>query len=127
LSWVSPGEAIMRPEFTRAVGPGWVNAVNHAARTGGVGGVRSVLASGKADEAHRHMNQVQPQYAPAPKWALGEGSGFRNFSRVFNKYASPSELQKFTTKGQLPDNVTEAKLLPGKRGRDSLKDYYLGR
>jgi phage-related protein len=40
---LSGGEAIMRPEWTRAVGPGYVNAMNAAARSGGVGGVRSVL------------------------------------------------------------------------------------
>ncbi|MEE2040174.1 phage tail tape measure protein [Nocardiopsis sp. CT-R113] len=40
---LSGGEAIMRPEFTRAVGPGWVNTINAAARSGGIGGVQSVL------------------------------------------------------------------------------------
>ena len=36
---VSGGEAIMRPEWTRAVGPDYVHAANAAARTGGVEGV----------------------------------------------------------------------------------------
>lgn len=40
---LSGGEAIMRPEWTRAVGAGYVNAMNSAARSGGVGGVRSML------------------------------------------------------------------------------------
>ncbi|MGV9888394.1 transglycosylase SLT domain-containing protein [Streptomyces sp. NPDC003395] len=40
---LSGGEAVMRPEFTRAVGPGTVNALNAAARSGGVAGVRSAL------------------------------------------------------------------------------------
>lgn len=40
---LSGGEAIMRPEFTRAVGPGWVNTINAAARSGGIGGVQSAL------------------------------------------------------------------------------------
>ncbi|QVJ00322.1 phage tail tape measure protein [Nocardiopsis eucommiae] len=40
---LSGGEAIMRPEFTRAVGPGWVHAINAAARSGGIGGVQSAL------------------------------------------------------------------------------------
>ncbi|MET7924718.1 hypothetical protein ABZT43_12130 [Streptomyces sp. NPDC005349] len=40
---LSGGEAIMRPEWTRAVGPGYVNAMNSAARKGGVGGVQSML------------------------------------------------------------------------------------
>ncbi|MFD4921138.1 hypothetical protein ACFWNE_07440 [Streptomyces goshikiensis] len=40
----SGGEAFMRPEFTRAVGAGWVGRMNAAARTGGVGGVRREMA-----------------------------------------------------------------------------------
>lgn len=36
-------ESIMRPEFTRAAGPAWVNAANAAARTGGVAGARAFL------------------------------------------------------------------------------------
>lgn len=40
---VGGGEAIMRPEFTRAVGPGFINAANYAARTGGVKGVINAL------------------------------------------------------------------------------------
>ncbi|MEU0937570.1 NlpC/P60 family protein [Embleya sp. NPDC005971] len=44
LAAVSGGEAIMRPEWTRAVGPGFVNSMNAAARSGGVSGVRSALA-----------------------------------------------------------------------------------
>lgn len=40
---VGGGEAIMRPEFTRAVGTGYVNKVNAAARSGGVGGVQKLL------------------------------------------------------------------------------------
>ena len=42
---VSGGEAIMRPEWTRAVGPGFVDAANAAARTGGVGGVSKFMSS----------------------------------------------------------------------------------
>lgn len=40
----SGGEAFMRPEFTKAVGAGWVGRMNAAARTGGVGGVRREMA-----------------------------------------------------------------------------------
>jgi hypothetical protein len=40
---LSGGEAIMRPEWTRAVGPGYVGTMNAAARSGGVAGVRSQL------------------------------------------------------------------------------------
>lgn len=40
---ISGGEAIMRPEWTRAVGSGYVDAANSAARAGGVDGVRRFL------------------------------------------------------------------------------------
>lgn len=41
---VSGGEAIMRPEWTRAVGAGFVDRMNAIARTMGVGGVRAEMA-----------------------------------------------------------------------------------
>lgn len=40
---VSGGEAVMRPEWTRAVGPGYVHAANAAARSGGEQGVARFL------------------------------------------------------------------------------------
>ncbi|MGW5197372.1 hypothetical protein [Streptomyces spiralis] len=43
LAALSGGEAIMRPEWTRAVGPGYVHAMNAAARSGGIGGVQKAL------------------------------------------------------------------------------------
>lgn len=46
LAGVSPGEAIMRPEFTKAVGPGFINQANQKARSGGPEGVKRWL-SGK--------------------------------------------------------------------------------
>ncbi len=43
LAAVSGGEAIMRPEWTRAVGEKYVHGANAAARSGGVGGVAKFL------------------------------------------------------------------------------------
>jgi SLT domain-containing protein/phage-related protein len=43
---LSGGEAIMRPEVTRAVGVGGINALNAAARQGGVAGVQALLGNG---------------------------------------------------------------------------------
>ena len=42
---VSGGEAIMRPEFTRAVGPEWVDDMNVAARRGGMAAVKDRMAN----------------------------------------------------------------------------------
>jgi hypothetical protein len=41
---LSGGEAIMRPEFTRAVGSGFVNSMNAVARSRGAQGVKAALA-----------------------------------------------------------------------------------
>ncbi len=46
LAAVSGGEAVMRPEWTRAVGPGYVNSMNAAARSGGVGAIRRMVQGG---------------------------------------------------------------------------------
>lgn len=42
---ISGGEAVMRPEWTRAVGPGWVHQMNALARSGGVSAVREAMAA----------------------------------------------------------------------------------
>ncbi|WP_327282290.1 transglycosylase SLT domain-containing protein [Streptomyces sp. NBC_01205] len=50
LAALSGGEAVMRPEWTRAVGAGYVDTMNAAARSGGVSGVQQALgAPGFAD------------------------------------------------------------------------------
>lgn len=46
LAALSGGEAVMRPEWTRAVGPGYVNTMNAAARSGGVGAIRRMVDGG---------------------------------------------------------------------------------
>lgn len=46
---LSGGEAIMRPEWTRAMGPGYVHGANRAARSGGVAAVRSFHSSALAN------------------------------------------------------------------------------
>jgi phage-related minor tail protein len=43
LAALSGGEAVMRPEWTRAVGSGYVHSMNAAARSGGVAGVQRAL------------------------------------------------------------------------------------
>ncbi|MCX5066666.1 hypothetical protein OOJ91_12330 [Micromonospora lupini] len=46
---LSGGEAIIRPEGTRALGRGWVDGINQAARSGGVSAVQRFLGQGYAD------------------------------------------------------------------------------
>lgn len=40
---ISGGEAVMRPEWTRAVGPDWVHRMNALARSGGASAVRAAM------------------------------------------------------------------------------------
>lgn len=46
---LSGGEAVMRPEWTRAIGPGWINAANAAARAGGIQGVRRFMGMSQGE------------------------------------------------------------------------------
>ncbi|MBP2323350.1 tape measure domain-containing protein [Kibdelosporangium banguiense] len=51
---LSGGEAIMRPEFTRVMGVHGVNALNAAARTGGLQGVADALAArSQYEQSHK--------------------------------------------------------------------------
>jgi tape measure domain-containing protein len=43
IAALSGGEAVMRPEWTRAVGSGYIHSMNAAAMKGGVGGVQKAL------------------------------------------------------------------------------------
>lgn len=45
---LSGGEAIMRPEFTSAMGPGWVNYMNGLARRGGARAVHQAMSENAA-------------------------------------------------------------------------------
>jgi TP901 family phage tail tape measure protein len=59
---LSGGEAVMRPEWTRAVGPRYVAAANAAARTGGPEGVREFLRG--QDSVHRFARGGIYEWAP---------------------------------------------------------------
>ena len=64
---LSGGEAIMRPEWTRAVGTGFVNRMNAAARAGGVNGVRDALSQ---------KFSTGGVYNPVPGRGNRHGSGY---------------------------------------------------
>jgi tape measure domain-containing protein len=62
---LSGGEAVMRPEFTRAMGLHGVNALNAAARSGGVQGVANALAAMNGyHQAHARGGVIE-----LPGWA----------------------------------------------------------
>lgn len=62
LSWVGSGESVMRPEWTRAVGPGYVDAANQAARSGGIPGVQDFLTG--ANDGPIRRTRKRPTMEP---------------------------------------------------------------
>ncbi|MBW0088229.1 hypothetical protein I4I77_01225 [Pseudonocardia sp. KRD-188] len=65
---LSGGEAVMRPEWTRAVGPAYVAQANRAAREGGTAGVRRFVTS-RTDPAALAAGEGIPD--PAYRFASG--------------------------------------------------------
>lgn len=91
---LSGGEAIMRPEWTRAVGPQYVHAANAAARSGGVEGVRrfvggerrfaaggiydwtpDAIAAAEHDVSHRAARDLARRYKEMGGGPLGGAGG----------------------------------------------------
>lgn len=64
LIGVSGGEAIMRPEWTRAVGAGFVHQMNALARSGGVSAVRQAMARYLGGFASGGIAGATPTAAP---------------------------------------------------------------
>lgn len=86
IAAVSPGEAVMRPEFTRAVGPGFVNEANQKARTGGPEAVKRWL-SGSDQMGGEGLAFAKGGVVPGFAGAFGFGGiigkfieGVRNFT-----------------------------------------------
>ena len=79
LAAVSGGEAIMRPEWTRAVGPDYVQAANRAARTGGYAAVKDMVGFRGPTFAlggiYRPSGFAVGRPAPAPAGDDAPGSG----------------------------------------------------
>lgn len=71
---LSGGEAIMRPEFTAALGRGGIDALNAAARSGGVNGVRNALGGGRAYANGGVWDDITGGIAGAASW-IGDAVG----------------------------------------------------
>lgn len=80
---LSGGEAIMRPEVTRALGAGTVNSLNAAARTGGISGVRDALGFARGG-----IYGGAPTQAFADGGILGRLAGFAKDAK--DQFASVS-------------------------------------
>lgn len=68
---LSGGEPIMRPEFGRVVGPGWVHAANKAARTGGIRGVQEFLYSNAPGRIEAEPGFARGGVFPHQRFAAG--------------------------------------------------------
>lgn len=90
---LSGGEAIMRPEFTRAVGPEFIDRVNSAARQGGVEGVRNMMqfASGgiytNAPAAGNALRKILP--GAVNNYQAAVMSVFRRNARALHDTVDP--------------------------------------
>ncbi|MFI7707602.1 hypothetical protein [Nonomuraea sp. NPDC049480] len=73
---LSGGEAVMRPEWTKAVGPAAVERMNAAARSGGVSGVRRVLAAGVGPQ------QLRGEGAFFASGGILARHSFHNFEKI---------------------------------------------
>jgi murein DD-endopeptidase MepM/ murein hydrolase activator NlpD len=79
---VGGGEAVMRPEWTRAIGADRINSWNAAARSGGVGGVQRAIAGG--------MSAFQD--GGIVGWFKDRGNDVGNFISGAADYANPSKV-----------------------------------
>jgi hypothetical protein len=85
---VSGGEAIMRPEWTRAVGPGFVDAANAIARRGGVGAVSKFMSG--AFGGHFFLGGVVDKFKNAAKGLFADGLK-KSAQRVFGPLLALSD------------------------------------
>jgi hypothetical protein len=84
---LSGGEAVMRPEWTAAMGPAYVNQMNALAARGGVGAIRKAMGMGSY-----WMGGILPlpgarvsshgSTYPFPAFDLNWGSGYDDFGRA---------------------------------------------
>lgn len=96
---VGGGEAILRPEVTRAVGAGPINEWNAAARSGGVGGVQRAISGGMP--AFKDGGIVG--------WFKDRGNDVGKFVSGAADFANPSKIFDKATgfiKGQLAPLMT---------------------
>lgn len=93
---LSGGESVMRPEWTQAVGPGYVNQMNAAARSGGVKGIRKAMGYWMGGvlplpggSVARHASGYSG-YAADMNW----GSGYQDYGRAIQAYKAGVLAQK---------------------------------
>ena len=86
---LSGGEAVMRPEFTRAVGTGAINSLNAAARSGGVSGVRSAMGLKDGGVIDWLTGTASKVAGTAVDWAQTGLDLIANPTKVWSKLIKP--------------------------------------
>ncbi|MFB7919229.1 peptidoglycan DD-metalloendopeptidase family protein [Streptomyces sp. NPDC056061] len=82
---VGGGEAVMRPEWTRAIGADRINAWNSAARSGGVGGVQRAIANGMPAFADGGIvGWIKDKASDVGRFLSG-AAGFMDPGKLFDK------------------------------------------
>ncbi|MCX4552265.1 transglycosylase SLT domain-containing protein [Streptomyces sp. NBC_01500] len=90
---VGGGEAIMRPEWTRAIGAERINAWNAAARSGGVGAVQRAIAGGTPAFADCGIvGWLKDKGSSAANWVAGKAGGIADFFSNATDYLDPKKL-----------------------------------
>ncbi|MFJ5103181.1 peptidoglycan DD-metalloendopeptidase family protein [Streptomyces sp. NPDC088554] len=82
---VGGGEAVMRPEWTRAVGADRINAWNAAARAGGVSGVQNAISAGMPAFASGGIVGWLKDKTNAVGEFMSGAADFLNPTKVFDK------------------------------------------
>jgi hypothetical protein len=86
---LSGGEAVMRPEFTRAVGPATINALNAAARSGGVAGVQRALGFADGGILGSILGGIKNTVSTGFDWAKKGADLLLNPGKVFTSLMDP--------------------------------------
>jgi hypothetical protein len=105
---LSGGEAVMRPEWTRAVGPAAVERMNAAARSGGINGVRRLLAAGMGPQ------KMGGEGAFFASGGIVAKHSFHNFEKI------PGAMSRYNTK------VGQAAWASAQKIEKKLKEVSLG-
>jgi hypothetical protein len=87
---LSGGEAVMRPEWTQAVGPDYVKAANRAARQGGIAGVSDF------------MSRTAPRRGEGVR---GDGNAFANGGIIGGRYAGGGVVMRGVPYPDIPPQL----------------------
>jgi len=103
---IGGGESVMRPEWTRGVGAGFVHRMNRIARTGGVSAVRDAMSGVPGFQGAYRLGGIvgQSSYTPPPQiievpvTQRVEHHGVQTFGDIYT--ADPADFQRQIRQGR---------------------------